>query len=121
MPWVWGGSDINGNGSILVLDEGSGAGGDGSGVGGVGVGGVGVANQTMGELPCDGARYAFLSCVVGMLTLALFLRVSWVPKVALTLLLAVLYVAALELSGYRKIVGYVRPRACVCVCVWVCV
>ncbi|XP_030220411.1 adenylate cyclase type 1 [Gadus morhua] len=112
MPWVWGGSDINGNGSILVLDEGSGAGGDGSGVGGVGVGGVGVANQTMGELPCDGARYAFLSCVVGMLTLALFLRVSWVPKVALTLLLAVLYVAALELSGYRKIVGggslYVR-------------
>uniref|UniRef100_A0A8C5D4T7 adenylate cyclase n=1 Tax=Gadus morhua TaxID=8049 RepID=A0A8C5D4T7_GADMO len=91
MPWVWGGSDINGNGSILVLDEGSG---------------------TMGELPCDGARYAFLSCVVGMLTLALFLRVSWVPKVALTLLLAVLYVAALELSGYRKIVGggslYVR-------------
>ncbi|CAL8324832.1 unnamed protein product, partial [Boreogadus saida] len=109
MPWVWGGSDINGNGSILVLDEGSGAGGDGSGVGS---GGVGVANQTMGELPCDGARYAFLSCVVGMLTLALFLRVSWVPKVALTLLLAVLYVAALELSGYRKIVGgeslYVR-------------
>ncbi|CAL8279508.1 unnamed protein product [Lota lota] len=89
MPWVWAGS--NSNSSTVVMDDGSGGGED--------------ANQTLEELPCDGARYAFLSCVVGMLTLALFLRVSWVPKVALTLLLAVLYVTALELSGFRKIVG----------------
>ncbi|MEQ2214686.1 hypothetical protein XENOCAPTIV_016616, partial [Xenoophorus captivus] len=46
-------------------------------------------NRTMAELPCDGARYAFLSCVVGTLTLALFLRVSWLPKMALMLLLGV--------------------------------
>ncbi|KAJ3595258.1 hypothetical protein NHX12_004562 [Muraenolepis orangiensis] len=64
-------------------------------------GGGSDGNGSYAALPCPGARYAFLSCVVGMLTLALFLRVSWLPKVALTLLLAVLYVAVLELSGFR--------------------
>uniref|UniRef100_A0A674F3M5 Adenylate cyclase type 1 n=1 Tax=Salmo trutta TaxID=8032 RepID=A0A674F3M5_SALTR len=59
-------------------------------------------NRTLMELPCDGAHYAFLSCVVGTLTLALFLRVSWMPKMALLLLLGVLYVTVLELSGFRR-------------------
>ncbi|KAK2822459.1 hypothetical protein Q5P01_022524 [Channa striata] len=85
MPWLWG--SANTNSSIVVTDVDSGA------------------NLTMAELPCDGARYAFLSCVVGTLTLALFLRVSWLPKMALTLLLGVLYVTVLELSGFRKTVG----------------
>ncbi|XP_060940608.1 adenylate cyclase type 1-like [Limanda limanda] len=81
MPWLWG--SANTNSSILIIDDISGA------------------NHTMAELPCEGARYAFLSCVVGTLTLALFLRVSWLPKVALMLLLGVLYITVLELSGFR--------------------
>uniref|UniRef100_A0A3P8S552 Adenylate cyclase type 1 n=1 Tax=Amphiprion percula TaxID=161767 RepID=A0A3P8S552_AMPPE len=82
MPWLWG--SANTNSSIVIIDVDSGA------------------NHTMAELPCDGAHYAFLSCVVGTLTLALFLRVSWLPKMALMLLLGVLYVTVLELSGFRK-------------------
>ncbi|XP_070831276.1 adenylate cyclase type 1-like isoform X1 [Chaetodon auriga] len=85
MPWLWG--SANTNSSIVIIDVDSGA------------------NHTMAELPCDGARYAFLSCVVGTLTLALFLRVSWLPKMALMLLLGVLYVTVLELSGFRKTAG----------------
>uniref|UniRef100_A0A665VTE3 adenylate cyclase n=1 Tax=Echeneis naucrates TaxID=173247 RepID=A0A665VTE3_ECHNA len=85
MPWMWG--SANTNSSILIIDLDSGA------------------NHTMAELPCDGARYAFLSCVVGTLTLALFLRVSWLPKMALMLLLGVLYVTVLELSEFRKTEG----------------
>ncbi|XP_029970519.1 adenylate cyclase type 1-like isoform X2 [Salarias fasciatus] len=85
MPWLFGGP--NTNSSILIIDVDSGA------------------NHTMAELPCDGARYAFLSCVVGTLTLALFLRVSWLPKMALMLLLGVLYITVLELSGFRKTAG----------------
>ncbi|XP_029929603.1 adenylate cyclase type 1 isoform X2 [Myripristis murdjan] len=86
MPWLWG-SGANSNSSIIIIDA------------------DGGANRTMAELPCDGARYAFLSCVVGTLTLALFLRVSWLPKMALMLLLGVLYVTVLELSGFRKTAG----------------
>uniref|UniRef100_A0A4W6D865 Adenylate cyclase type 1 n=1 Tax=Lates calcarifer TaxID=8187 RepID=A0A4W6D865_LATCA len=85
MPWLWG--SANTNSSIVIIDVDSGT------------------NRTMAELPCDGARYAFLSCVVGTLTLALFLRVSWLPKMALMLLLGVLYVTVLELSGFRKTTG----------------
>ncbi|XP_067462076.1 adenylate cyclase type 1-like isoform X1 [Thunnus thynnus] len=85
MPWLW--DSANTNSSIVIIDVESGA------------------NHTMAELPCDGARYAFLSCVVGTLTLALFLRVSWLPKMALMLILGVLYVTVLELSGFRKTAG----------------
>nr|XP_020451359.1 adenylate cyclase type 1-like isoform X1 [Monopterus albus] len=85
MPWLWG--SANTNSSIIIIDEDSGA------------------NYTVAELPCDGARYAFLSCVVGTLTLALFLRVSWLPKMALMLILGVLYITVLELSGFHKTAG----------------
>ncbi|XP_032421630.1 adenylate cyclase type 1-like isoform X2 [Xiphophorus hellerii] len=85
MPWMWG--SANTNSSIIIIDVDRGA------------------NRTMAELPCDGAHYAFLSCVVGTLTLALFLRVSWLPKMALMLLLGVLYITVLELSGFRKTAG----------------
>ncbi|XP_067330481.1 adenylate cyclase type 1-like isoform X3 [Channa argus] len=85
MPWLWGTAKTNSSNVVLDVDSG--------------------ANLTMAKLPCDGARYAFLSCVVGTLTLALFLRVSWLPKMTLMLLLGVLYVTVLELSGFRKTVG----------------
>lgn len=86
MPWLWGSANTNSS-IIIIIDDVSGA------------------NRTMAELPCDGAHYAFLSCVVGTLTLALFLRVSWLPKMALMLLLGVLYVTVLELSGFRRTAG----------------
>uniref|UniRef100_A0A674P1W6 Adenylate cyclase type 1 n=1 Tax=Takifugu rubripes TaxID=31033 RepID=A0A674P1W6_TAKRU len=82
MPWLWGSATANS--SIVIIDVDSGT------------------NRTMNELPCDGARYAFLSCVVGTLTLALFLRIFWLPKMALVLLLGVFYVTVLELSGFRR-------------------
>ncbi|XP_023671291.2 adenylate cyclase type 1-like isoform X2 [Paramormyrops kingsleyae] len=63
------------------------------------------ANRTMAELPCESAPYAFLSCGLGTLTVALFLRVSWLPKMALLLTISVLYVAVLELSAFRKSLG----------------
>ena len=85
MPWLWG--SAKSHSSIIIVDA------------------DGAANRTMAELPCDGARYAFLSCVVGTLTLALFLRVSWLPKMALLLLLAILYITVLELSGFRQYAG----------------
>ncbi|XP_028986491.1 adenylate cyclase type 1-like isoform X2 [Betta splendens] len=85
MPWLWGGA--NPNSSAVVMET------------------EGDANRTAAALPCDGASYAFLSCVVGTLTLALFLRVSWLPKMALMLLLGVLYVTVLEISGFRKTAG----------------
>ncbi|XP_075877593.1 adenylate cyclase type 1-like isoform X2 [Nelusetta ayraudi] len=84
MPWLWGSTSAN---SSVVIDSDS------------------DSNHTMTAQPCDGARYTFLSCVVGTLTLALFLRVSWLPKMALMLLLGVLYVTVLELSGFRKTTG----------------
>ncbi|KAJ4937394.1 hypothetical protein JOQ06_001955 [Pogonophryne albipinna] len=84
MPWLW--IRANNNSSIIIVDS-------------------DVANHTMEELPCDGARYAFLSCVVGTLTLALFLRVFWLPKMMLMLVLGVLYVTVLELSEFRKTEG----------------
>ncbi|XP_076151865.1 adenylate cyclase type 1b isoform X2 [Alosa pseudoharengus] len=94
MPWVW---SSNSTSSIIIIDM------DGGG------------NRTMDELPCDGARYAFLSCVVGTLTLALFLRVSWLPKMVLLVLLSVFYITVLELSGFRKTsvgvgVGYFQTQ-----------
>ncbi|KAG7455184.1 hypothetical protein MATL_G00253830 [Megalops atlanticus] len=90
MPLLWGG---NSSSAITIIEAGG-------------------ANRTMEELPCDGARYALLSCAAGTLTLALFLRVSWLPKIALLLLLSVLYIVVLEISGFRKTAGagpfYVR-------------
>ncbi|XP_035284273.1 adenylate cyclase type 1-like isoform X1 [Anguilla anguilla] len=83
MPLLWGGDSAS---SIVIVEAGG-------------------ANRTMAELPCDGARYAFLSCAAGALTLALFLRVSWLPKITLLFLLSVLYVTVLEISGFRTSVG----------------
>ncbi|XP_051553430.1 adenylate cyclase type 1b isoform X1 [Myxocyprinus asiaticus] len=84
MPWLW---PTNSTRSIVIIDAVSGM------------------NHTMAELPCEGAQYAFISCMVGTLTMALFLRVSWVPKIVLLLVLVVLYVTILELSGFRHTEG----------------
>ncbi|XP_034272336.1 adenylate cyclase type 1 isoform X2 [Pantherophis guttatus] len=83
MPWIW---NTNSSSSIVIISS--------SGI-----------NKTMTELPCDTAHYAFLSCVVGTLTLAIFLRVSSLPKLILLLFVMILYIVILELSGYRKAVG----------------
>ncbi|XP_071285968.1 adenylate cyclase type 1 isoform X2 [Agelaius tricolor] len=83
MPWVW---NTNSSSSIVIISPGG-------------------TNKTMTELPCDTAHYAFLSCVVGTLTLAIFLRVSSLPKIILLLFVTILYIVILELSGYRKAVG----------------
>ncbi|NXK94012.1 ADCY1 cyclase, partial [Formicarius rufipectus] len=83
MPWVW---NTNSSSSIVIISPGG-------------------TNKTMNELPCDTAHYAFLSCVVGTLTLAIFLRVSSLPKMILLLFVTILYIVILELSGYRKALG----------------
>ncbi|XP_031958749.1 adenylate cyclase type 1 isoform X2 [Corvus cornix cornix] len=83
MPWVW---NTNSSSSIVIISPGG-------------------TNKTMNELPCDTAHYAFLSCIVGTLTLAIFLRVSSLPKMILLLFVTILYIVILELSGYRKAVG----------------
>lgn len=83
MPWAW---SSNSSSSIVIISPGG-------------------MNETMTELPCEAAHYAFLSCVVGTLTLAIFLRVSSLPKMILLLFVTILYIVILELSGYRKAVG----------------
>ncbi|XP_006634632.1 adenylate cyclase type 1 [Lepisosteus oculatus] len=83
MPWIW---NNNSSSSIVIIDS--------NGV-----------NKTMTELPCDSAHYAFLSCVAGTLTLAIFLRVSSLPKMILLFLVSVLYIVILEISGFRKSVS----------------
>uniref|UniRef100_A0A8C2HW45 adenylate cyclase n=1 Tax=Cyprinus carpio TaxID=7962 RepID=A0A8C2HW45_CYPCA len=50
-------------------------------------------------------QYSLLCCMLGTLTVALFLRVSWLSKLFLLLLLVVLYVTVLELSGFRRSSG----------------
>uniref|UniRef100_A0A8D2L2X5 adenylate cyclase n=1 Tax=Varanus komodoensis TaxID=61221 RepID=A0A8D2L2X5_VARKO len=89
MPWVW---SNNSSSSIVIISPGG-------------------TNKTMNELPCDAAHYAFLSCVVGTLTLAIFLRVSSLPKMILLLFVTILYIVILELSGYRKaLINYDMER-----------
>ncbi|XP_064410211.1 adenylate cyclase type 1 [Latimeria chalumnae] len=90
MPWIW---SVNSSSSIVIITR------------------EGV-NKTMTELPCDTAHYAFLFCVVGTLTLAIFLRVSSLPKMILLFIVTILYIVIVETSGYRNAMGggsfYVR-------------
>ncbi|XP_051871925.1 adenylate cyclase type 1-like isoform X1 [Pristis pectinata] len=83
MPWVW---TTNSSTSIVIVAP------DG-------------LNKTMTELPCDAAHYAFLACVVGTLSLAIFLRVSSLPKMILLLIVTILYIVVFEISGYRRAMG----------------
>ncbi|XP_016103348.1 adenylate cyclase type 1b [Sinocyclocheilus grahami] len=88
--WLW---PTNSTRSIVIIDVSAGL------------------NRTMAELPCEGAQYAFLCCMLGTLTVALFLRVSWLSKLLLLLLLLVLYITVLELSGFRRSSGTVLLSA----------
>ncbi|KTG06648.1 hypothetical protein cypCar_00030536, partial [Cyprinus carpio] len=90
MPWLW---PTNSTRSIVIIDVSAGL------------------NRTMAELPCEGAQYSLLCCMLGTLTVALFLRVSWLSKLFLLLLLVVLYVTVLELSGFRRSSGTVLLSA----------
>ncbi|MGH0143184.1 UNVERIFIED_CONTAM: hypothetical protein FKN15_019134 [Acipenser sinensis] len=83
MPWIW---NNNSSSSIVIINA--------NGV-----------NKTMAELPCDTAHYAFLSCIVGTLTLAIFLRVSSLAKMILLFFVTILYIVILEISGFRKSLG----------------
>ncbi|KAJ8395415.1 hypothetical protein AAFF_G00031490 [Aldrovandia affinis] len=84
LPWAWIG---NSNASFVVVVDGQGE------------------NGTAPELPCDSVHYAFLSSVASTLTLALFLRVSSLPKILLLLLLSVLFITVLEVSDFRRSIG----------------
>ncbi|XP_043546067.1 adenylate cyclase type 1-like isoform X1 [Chiloscyllium plagiosum] len=83
MPWLW---TTNSSSSIVIVTP------DG-------------LNKTMTELPCDAAHYAFLACVVGTLSLAIFLRISSLPKMILLLIVTILYIVVFEISGYRRAMG----------------
>ena len=50
--------------------------------------------------PCESAPHALLCGLVGTLPLAIFLRVSSLPKTILLLMLTASYILVLELSGY---------------------
>ncbi|XP_052403510.1 adenylate cyclase type 1-like [Carassius gibelio] len=90
MPWLW---PSNSTHSIVIIDVSAGL------------------NCTMAELPCEGAPYALLCCMLGTLTVVLFLRVSWLSKLFLLLLLLLLYITVLELSGFRRSSGTVLMSA----------
>uniref|UniRef100_A0A7N6FHY8 Adenylate cyclase type 1 n=1 Tax=Anabas testudineus TaxID=64144 RepID=A0A7N6FHY8_ANATE len=82
MPWLW--SSANTNSSIVIIDVDTGA------------------NHTMAELPCDGARYAFLSCVVGSqhnMTTISRRTLSWQKHFNFPILSLLLFVSALALHS----------------------
>uniref|UniRef100_A0A8C1ZT52 adenylate cyclase n=1 Tax=Cyprinus carpio TaxID=7962 RepID=A0A8C1ZT52_CYPCA len=54
---------------------------------------------------CKYTPYVFLSCVMASLSVALYLRVSSLPKILLLLLLNILHTVVMETSGYRKAIG----------------
>ncbi|XP_030628435.1 adenylate cyclase type 1 [Chanos chanos] len=54
---------------------------------------------------CKQVPYAFLSCVLASLSVALYLRVSSLPKILLLLLLNILHTVVMETSGYRQATG----------------
>ncbi|XP_076873132.1 adenylate cyclase type 1 isoform X1 [Brachyhypopomus gauderio] len=82
MPWSW-----DGNSSISILTV------------------VMVNSSAAGRGVCKATPYAFLSCVMVSLSVALYLRVSSLPKILLLLLLNILHTVVMETSGYRQAVG----------------
>lgn len=82
MPWSW-----EGNSSVSILAV------------------VIVNSTTAATGVCKYTPYVFLSCVMASLSVALYLRVSSLPKILLLLLLNVLHTVVMETSGYRLAVG----------------
>ncbi|XP_072537718.1 adenylate cyclase type 1 [Salminus brasiliensis] len=82
MPWSW-----EGNSSVSIIT-------------------VVIVNGTAaGASVCKYTPYVFLSCVMASLSVALYLRVSSLPKILLLLLLNILHTVVMETSGYRQAVG----------------
>uniref|UniRef100_A0A8C1PSC4 adenylate cyclase n=1 Tax=Cyprinus carpio TaxID=7962 RepID=A0A8C1PSC4_CYPCA len=68
-----------------------------------------TVNRTgVGSGVCKYTPYVFLSCVMASLSVALYLRVSSLPKILLLLLLNILHTVVMETSGYRKAIGSVK-------------
>ncbi|KAB0344599.1 hypothetical protein FD754_021525 [Muntiacus muntjak] len=83
LPWAWSSSP---NGSLVVLSSGGG-------------------DPVLPAPPCESAPHALLCGLVGTLPLAIFLRVSSLPKMILLAVLTTSYILVLELSGYTKAMG----------------
>ncbi|KAI2651849.1 Adenylate cyclase type 1 [Labeo rohita] len=66
---------------------------------------VTVNGTGVGSGVCKYTPYVFLSCVMASLSVALYLRVSSLPKILLLLLLNILHTVVMETSGYRKAIG----------------
>ncbi|XP_057208305.1 adenylate cyclase type 1 isoform X2 [Triplophysa rosa] len=64
-----------------------------------------VNGTTVGTGVCKYTPYVFLSCVMASLSVALYLRVSSLPKILLLLLLNILHTVVMETSGYREAMG----------------
>ncbi|XP_008581983.1 PREDICTED: adenylate cyclase type 1 [Galeopterus variegatus] len=83
LPWAW---SSKYNSSLVVLSAGG-------------------RRTVLPALPCESAHHALLCCLVGTLPLAIFLRVSSLPKMILLCGLTTSYILVLELSGYTKAGG----------------
>ena len=83
LPWAWSSSP---NGSLVVLSSGR-------------------RERLLPAPPCESAPHALLCGLVGTLPLAVFLRVSSLPKMILLAVLTTSYILVLELGGYTKAVG----------------
>ncbi|XP_042769452.1 adenylate cyclase type 1 isoform X2 [Panthera tigris] len=83
LPWSWSSTP---NGSLVVLTP--------SG-----------RNAVLPAAPCESAPHALLCGLVGTLPLAVFLRVSSLPKMILLFVLTTSYILVLELSGYTRAPG----------------
>ncbi|XP_059876121.1 adenylate cyclase type 1 [Delphinus delphis] len=83
LPWAWSSSP---NGSLVILSSGR-------------------RDRVLPAAPCESAPHALLCGLVGTLPLAVFLRVSSLPKMILLAVLTTSYILVLELGGYTKAVG----------------
>lgn len=83
LPWVW---NKPPNASLVVLMP-------------------GAHVPVLPASPVDSAPHALLCGLVGMLPLAVFLRVSSLPKMILLAVLTTSYILVLELSGYTEVAG----------------
>lgn len=86
LPWAWSSGPNGPNGSLVVLPPGG-------------------PEAVLPAPPCESAPQALLCGLVGALPLALFLRVSSLPKVVLLCVLSASHILVLELSGYTRAVG----------------